>query len=119
MTCSFLSSNFAIMLFCFLLVDVVRTLLPSVIPPTYRGATIRYLYYIRTTLSGQYLVFENGTSRGESRQGIPELVSFSLSQIFMLVTVLVASINTVIYSFKFLLMFTLPLCVQCSYVTRC
>ncbi|XP_057793565.1 uncharacterized protein LOC131011175 isoform X2 [Salvia miltiorrhiza] len=53
--------------------DVVRTLLPSLIPPSYRGATIRYLYYIKTTLTGQYLVSENGTSRVESRQEVPEL----------------------------------------------
>ncbi|XP_057793563.1 uncharacterized protein LOC131011175 isoform X1 [Salvia miltiorrhiza] len=52
---------------------VVRTLLPSLIPPSYRGATIRYLYYIKTTLTGQYLVSENGTSRVESRQEVPEL----------------------------------------------
>ncbi|XP_042036719.1 uncharacterized protein LOC121782824 [Salvia splendens] len=52
---------------------VVRTLLPSLIPPSYRGATIRYLYYIKTSLTGQYLVFENGTSRVESRQEVPEL----------------------------------------------
>lgn len=51
----------------------VRTLLPNLIPPSYRGATIRYLYYVRTTLSGQYLVLENGSSRGESRQEVPEL----------------------------------------------
>ncbi|KAL3845618.1 hypothetical protein ACJIZ3_003021 [Penstemon smallii] len=52
---------------------VVRTLLPSIIPPSYRGATIRYLYYVRTTLSGQYLILENGPSHGESIQDFTEL----------------------------------------------
>ncbi|KAI3464391.1 hypothetical protein Pfo_021054 [Paulownia fortunei] len=52
---------------------VLRTLLPSLIPPSYRGATIRYLYYVRSTLSGQYLHLENGTPQGESRQEFSEL----------------------------------------------
>ncbi|KAF3445655.1 hypothetical protein FNV43_RR10831 [Rhamnella rubrinervis] len=45
---------------------VVRTLLPSVLPPSYKGATIRYLYYARSTMSGQWLILENAHSRGES-----------------------------------------------------
>ncbi|KAL8485971.1 hypothetical protein ACS0TY_028032 [Phlomoides rotata] len=52
---------------------VVRFLLPSLIPPSYRGATIRYMYYVRSSLSGQYMILENGTSRGESRQEFSEL----------------------------------------------
>lgn len=39
---------------------VVRTVLPSIIPPSYRGTTIRYLYYVRATLAGQWLILENG-----------------------------------------------------------
>ncbi|XP_058210018.1 uncharacterized protein LOC131322638 isoform X4 [Rhododendron vialii] len=42
--------------------DLLRTILPSIIPSSYRGATIRYLYYIRCMLSGQSLVLENGHS---------------------------------------------------------
>ncbi|KAL3638725.1 hypothetical protein CASFOL_016632 [Castilleja foliolosa] len=52
---------------------VVRTLLPSVIPPSYRGATIRYLYYVRSMLSGQYLILDDGNSQGQSRQEFSEL----------------------------------------------
>ncbi|GFP81372.1 receptor homology region transmembrane domain-and ring domain-containing protein 2 [Phtheirospermum japonicum] len=52
---------------------VVRTRLPSLIPPSYRGATIRYLYYVRSMLSGQYLVLEDGTSQGQSRQEFSQL----------------------------------------------
>ncbi|KAL7000611.1 hypothetical protein U1Q18_001763 [Sarracenia purpurea var. burkii] len=52
---------------------LVRTLLPSIIPPSYKGATIRYLYYIRCMLSGQYLVLENEHSHGESIIDLPEL----------------------------------------------
>ncbi|KAA8528965.1 hypothetical protein F0562_033547 [Nyssa sinensis] len=51
----------------------VRTFLPSVIPPSYRGAAIRYLYYIRSTLSGQYLTLENGLTQRESIRDLAEL----------------------------------------------
>lgn len=59
--------------------DVVRTLLPNVIPPSYKGATIRYLYYIRSTISGQWLILENPHSRGESVKDLTELVGFQFS----------------------------------------
>ncbi|KAL7248950.1 hypothetical protein ACSBR1_011176 [Camellia fascicularis] len=52
---------------------LVRTLLPSTIPPSYRGATIRYFYYVRCTLSGQYLILENGQPHGESSRDLAEL----------------------------------------------
>ncbi|KAI7979505.1 hypothetical protein LOK49_Contig319G00008 [Camellia lanceoleosa] len=52
----------------------LRTLLPSIIPPSYRGATIRYLYYVGCTLSGQDLILENGNSHGELSRDFAELV---------------------------------------------
>nr|GMD77649.1 uncharacterized protein LOC109175964 isoform X2 [Ipomoea batatas] len=52
---------------------VVRTILPSIIPPSYRGATIRYLYYVRSTLRGQYLLVGNGHFREESIRDLAEL----------------------------------------------
>ncbi|XP_073022016.1 uncharacterized protein [Primulina eburnea] len=52
---------------------MVRTLLPSISPPSYRGATIRYLYYVRSTLSGQYIILDNGPSHGESIQDFSEM----------------------------------------------
>ncbi|XP_023514696.1 uncharacterized protein LOC111778917 [Cucurbita pepo subsp. pepo] len=45
---------------------VVRTTLPSRIPPSYKGATIRYMYYVKSTLLGRWLIQENGRSRKES-----------------------------------------------------
>ena len=54
--------------------DVVRTVLPDIIPPSYKGATIRYFYYVKSTLSGQWLILENGHSHRESVQGFSELV---------------------------------------------
>lgn len=57
---------------------MVRTILPSTMPPSYRGATIRYLYYVRSILSGKYLIMENGHFSEESIQDLAELVSFLL-----------------------------------------
>ncbi|XP_052879110.1 uncharacterized protein LOC108479780 isoform X2 [Gossypium arboreum] len=45
---------------------VVRAMLPSVIPPSYKGTTIRYLYYIKSTMSVPWLLLENGHSSKES-----------------------------------------------------
>ncbi|KAB1999312.1 hypothetical protein ERO13_D12G137700v2 [Gossypium hirsutum] len=45
---------------------VVRAMLPSVIPPSYKGTTIRYLYYIKSTMSVPWLLMENGHSSKES-----------------------------------------------------
>ncbi|KAM7265534.1 hypothetical protein ACFE04_003217 [Oxalis oulophora] len=44
---------------------VVHAVLPSVLPPSYKGATIRYLYYAKATLSGRWLLLENGHFPGE------------------------------------------------------
>ncbi|KAL5538220.1 hypothetical protein UlMin_046192 [Ulmus minor] len=52
---------------------VVRTLLPNVVPPSYKGATIRYFYYVRGTISGQWLLLENAHSRGETVKDFAEL----------------------------------------------
>ncbi|XP_021831846.1 uncharacterized protein LOC110771804 [Prunus avium] len=52
---------------------VVRSFLASIIPPSYKGATIRYMYYVRSTMSGQWLILENAHSRGESVKDFPEM----------------------------------------------
>nr|XP_029122046.1 uncharacterized protein LOC105050477 isoform X2 [Elaeis guineensis]XP_029122047.1 uncharacterized protein LOC105050477 isoform X2 [Elaeis guineensis]XP_029122048.1 uncharacterized protein LOC105050477 isoform X2 [Elaeis guineensis] len=39
---------------------LVRVELPKVLPPSYRGLSIRYIYYVRSTLCGWWLVLENG-----------------------------------------------------------
>ncbi|KAH9616396.1 hypothetical protein KSS87_007308 [Heliosperma pusillum] len=53
--------------------DVVRTVLPSSIPPSYRGTTIRYFYYVRTALSGQWLILESGHSNRDLVKNITGL----------------------------------------------
>ncbi|MCL7029281.1 hypothetical protein MKW94_018212 [Papaver nudicaule] len=42
---------------------IIRTELPDTIPPSYKGTTIRYFYYVRTTLSGRFLALERGSRR--------------------------------------------------------
>eukprot|EP00250_Pteridium_aquilinum_P010279 c19265_g1_i1 orf=108-1523(-) len=40
--------------------DLVRTVLPKVLPPTYKGTVIRYLYYLVVGLQWSIAVIENG-----------------------------------------------------------
>ena len=54
--------------------DEVRTTLPSRIPPSYKGATIRYMYYVKSTLLGRWLTQENGRSHKESLKDQIEMV---------------------------------------------
>ncbi|XP_028224949.1 uncharacterized protein LOC114406440 isoform X2 [Glycine soja] len=53
--------------------DVVRTQLPSIIPPSYKGSNIRYLYYIKSALTGGWIIYENGQSRLESKNDVTDL----------------------------------------------
>ncbi|ONK70164.1 uncharacterized protein A4U43_C05F30930 [Asparagus officinalis] len=41
---------------------IVRGELPEILPPSYKGTSIRYIYYITSTLCGRWLVLENGHS---------------------------------------------------------
>ncbi|XP_022743133.1 uncharacterized protein LOC111294180 isoform X2 [Durio zibethinus] len=52
---------------------VVWAVLPSIIPPSYKGATIRYLYYVKSTLSVRWLILENGHSSEESVKDLTEV----------------------------------------------
>ncbi|OMO60121.1 Reduced growth phenotype protein 1 [Corchorus capsularis] len=52
---------------------VVRAVLPSIIPPSYKGATVRYLYYIKSTLSVRWLIVENGHFGEESVKDLTEV----------------------------------------------
>ncbi|KAI3862982.1 hypothetical protein MKW92_041036 [Papaver armeniacum] len=49
---------------------IVRTELPDSIPPSYRGTTIRYFYYVRTTLAGRLLVLERGSRQDSINETI-------------------------------------------------
>ncbi|KAJ0038149.1 hypothetical protein Pint_23183 [Pistacia integerrima] len=52
---------------------VVRTELPSIIPPSYRGTTIRYMYYVKSSLSGRWLILENGNTHRDSIKDVTEV----------------------------------------------
>ncbi|KAK3141198.1 hypothetical protein QOZ80_4BG0330730 [Eleusine coracana subsp. coracana] len=39
---------------------IVRVELPKILPPSYRGISIRYIYYVRSTLFGRSIVLGNG-----------------------------------------------------------
>ncbi|KAL6843521.1 hypothetical protein ACP4OV_026583 [Aristida adscensionis] len=39
---------------------LVRVELPKILPPSYRGISIRYIYYVRSTLFGSLVVLGNG-----------------------------------------------------------
>ncbi|GMJ06720.1 Loss of TGN [Hibiscus trionum] len=52
---------------------LVRAVLPNVIPPSYKGSTIRYLYYIKSTLFFRWLRLENGHSSKDSGGDLTEV----------------------------------------------
>ncbi|XP_058070686.1 uncharacterized protein LOC131219487 isoform X2 [Magnolia sinica] len=62
---------------------VVRAELPKIIPPSYRGSAIRYLYYVRSTLSGRWLVLENGHSNRGSAKDLIQLDARAPLQIWV------------------------------------
>lgn len=55
--------------------DILRMTLPTIIPPSYRGSTVRYLYHVKSELSGKYLNMDDGHSHGGSSQKLPDIVS--------------------------------------------
>ncbi|ERN11584.1 uncharacterized protein LOC18439782 [Amborella trichopoda] len=52
---------------------MIRSELPKVLPPSYRGTAIRYLYYIKSTLSCRRLVYNNGHSSSEFSRDLIQL----------------------------------------------
>ncbi|KAK9911240.1 hypothetical protein M0R45_035161 [Rubus argutus] len=62
---------------------VVRSLLASIIPPSYKGAAIRYIYYVKSTMSGQWLILENADSRGESVKDFSEMEARTPLQVWV------------------------------------
>ncbi|KAK4783477.1 hypothetical protein SAY86_007851 [Trapa natans] len=52
---------------------MVRTVLPSILPPSYKGATIRYMYYVKTFLSGQWQILDKSYSYTELSNDLTEM----------------------------------------------
>lgn len=61
----------------------VRVELPKILPPSYRGTSIRYIYYVKTTLYGRWLVFENGHRDKLSKDDFIQLEARSPLQIWV------------------------------------
>jgi hypothetical protein len=55
---------------------MVRMMLPKILPPTYRGTAVRYLYYLSSTLHWSPAVVENGNGHhSASVSGLEPVVS--------------------------------------------
>ncbi|KAF3794266.1 RAB6A-GEF complex partner protein 2 [Nymphaea thermarum] len=52
---------------------MVRAQVPKVLPPSYKGTSVRYFYYIRSSLSGRWLVLDNYYSNGEALKDLIHL----------------------------------------------
>ncbi|RWR72927.1 Reduced growth phenotype protein 1 [Cinnamomum micranthum f. kanehirae] len=62
---------------------IVRAELPNFIPPSFRGSTVRYLYYVRSTLCGRCMELENGHSHRESKRDLIQLEARAPLQIWV------------------------------------
>lgn len=58
--------------------DMIRVQLPKILPPSYRGTSIRYFYYVHCTISGRWLVLENGHHNNCSGHDLIKMVSISV-----------------------------------------
>jgi len=58
--------------------DIARVELPKILPPSYRGISIRYFYYVRTTLFGRPVVLGNGDQYKGLVNSAIQLVSVKL-----------------------------------------
>ncbi|KAG5387997.1 hypothetical protein IGI04_029538 [Brassica rapa subsp. trilocularis] len=52
---------------------MVRAALPHIIPPSYKGATLRYHYYIKSTLSGRLMALESSQFYKDSTKDFIEV----------------------------------------------
>uniref|UniRef100_A0A1D1XLL4 Retrograde Golgi transport protein RGP1 n=1 Tax=Anthurium amnicola TaxID=1678845 RepID=A0A1D1XLL4_9ARAE len=52
---------------------LVRAEIPKTLPPSYRGTAIRYMYYVKSTVCGRWLVLENGHCDRESGNNLIQL----------------------------------------------
>ncbi|KAI3691273.1 hypothetical protein L2E82_49550 [Cichorium intybus] len=49
---------------------ILRMNLPTIIPPSYRGSTVRYLYHVKSEMSAKYI---NGNPHGRSMQKLSDI----------------------------------------------
>ena len=65
--------------------DILRMNLPTIIPPSYRGSTVRYLYHVKSELSGKYINMEDGLPPGGSTQKFSDIVRLFNSSSFVII----------------------------------
>uniref|UniRef100_A0A1J3F1H1 RAB6A-GEF complex partner protein 2 n=1 Tax=Noccaea caerulescens TaxID=107243 RepID=A0A1J3F1H1_NOCCA len=54
---------------------MVRAILPEILPPSYKGATLRYHYFIKSTLSGRLMASENSQFYEDSTKDFIEVAT--------------------------------------------
>jgi hypothetical protein len=85
---------------------MVRMMLPKILPPTYRGTAVRYLYYLSSTLHWSPAVVENGNGHhSASVSGLEPVVSLFFSQLLQLAVGNKAIDSTVQFFFTFFFSF--------------
>ncbi|KAJ8498742.1 hypothetical protein OPV22_009294 [Ensete ventricosum] len=63
---------------------VLRVELPKILPPSYRGVAIRYIYYVRSTISGRWFVLDNNDGSGVSTDDLIQVEARAPLQIWVL-----------------------------------
>lgn len=63
---------------------VLRAELPKILPPSYRGVSIRYIYYVRSTISGRWFVLDNNDGSGVSTDDLIQVEARAPLQIWVL-----------------------------------
>jgi hypothetical protein len=83
---------------------MVRMMLPKILPPTYRGTAVRYLYYLSSTLHWSPAVVENGNGHHSSSvAGLEPVVSLFFLNSFR--AVVNKAIDSTFQFFHFFLLF--------------
>jgi hypothetical protein len=67
---------------------MVRTLLPKVLPPSYKGTAVRYLYYITVSIHWTYTIVENGHGPSPQLHLAPVVSSAKRDTLYMKMGVL-------------------------------
>ncbi|OAY66264.1 RAB6A-GEF complex partner protein 2 [Ananas comosus] len=62
---------------------IVRVELPNILPPSYRGISIRYIYYVRSTLYARWLVLDNPNHDRGSTNNLIQLEARAPLQIWV------------------------------------
>ncbi|WOK95297.1 hypothetical protein Cni_G04004 [Canna indica] len=62
---------------------MIRIELPKVLPPSYRGISIRYIYYVRGTITGSWFILENNDHSGRHSNDLIQVEARTPLQIWI------------------------------------